>query len=255
MMFKRCHSLLPYFAFWEFAERAAAQPGLSTHFLETRDPRLREQPVFANRFHVTFSEYTKASPFGKGNTNSGSLHFDFEKLRQVWVHGKGQTDNWCQCAGLKTNEACHLISAPSQHENGGGAMYIVHKSLGKCCKLGDYASGFGPLRPDWLRTTNASKGATTKVGDRTCTAWAGGPPGDWFMMISDDWSADERGLPCQYADHFKWWARWFIGMSHVLTFNASSYSESPEPDDIFGLPESNGCEESCPNNAGGWCKA
>jgi len=213
-------------------------------------------PVFSPRFHVNFSEYTammKVLPWQKGGTNTGSLHYDADGRRQVWLHGKGQSDNWCQCAGLKTDEPCTLIAAPSANEAGGGATYVAFKTLKKCCKLGTFEKGFGPLARDWLR--DANKTGQLQVGNRSCTTWAGGPPGDWFMMISDDWSVDGKGRPCQYADHFKWWARAFMGMSHSYTFDDASYSEAAEPDEVFAVPDGIGCDQTCPNTAGGWCKS
>merc|ERR1712232_348277 len=169
------------------------------------------------------------------------------------MDGKGQRDNWCQCSGIKTDEPCALISAPSASEAGGGAMYISYPTIKKCCKLGTYAKGFGPLSRDWLK--DANKTGKLQVGGRSCTTWSGGPPGDWFMMISDDWSIDEQGLPCQYADHFKWWARIFFGISHALTFDIDTYSEAVEPNEVFAVPEGVGCEQDCPNPDGGWCKS
>merc|ERR1712232_269194 len=150
---------------------------------------------------------------------------------------------------------CQVVATPSPNEEGGGAAFILFKSLGKCCKLGSYAKGFGPLRPDWLRLANATKGTPEKVGSRTCTSWAGGPPGDWFMMISDDWSVDEDGKPCKYEDHFKWWAKYILGFRHVITFDETSYSEELEADETFNVPSDLGCDQPCPNKAGEWCSA
>lgn len=214
-----------------------------------------EQPVFATRYHVDFSEASRSvNPLGKVTTSSGSFHYDWENGRELWYHGKGQTDNWCQCAGVVTDEPCHLISARNQSEPGGGAMHAAFPSLGKCCKVGDYAQGFGPLRPDWLRRSNATYLGKKQVGNRTCSTWAGGPPGDWFMMVSDDWSVDEQGRPCTYADHFKWWAKVFLGMEHDINFDAASYSQEVEDDASFVVPVGMGCEEACPNKEG-WCSS
>lgn len=222
---------------------------------DSLNTRTERTPMLSSKFHVNFAEYTamfKPLPWQRGNANNGSLHYDFEGRRQVWFHGKGQRDNWCQCAGLKTDEPCHLIAAPSQGEGGGGATYIAFKSLGKCCKLGTFDKGFGPLRRDWL--SDANKTGQVEVGNRSCNTWSGGPPGDWFMMVSDDWSVDEEGHPCQYSDHFKSWARAIFGMAHTYTFDDTSYSETVELDDVFAVPEGIGCEKECPNTAGGWCK-
>jgi hypothetical protein len=194
----------------------------------------------------------KPFPWQKGNTNTGSFHYDSEAQKEVWFHGKGQTDNWCQCAGLKTDEPCAVVAVPTPSEAGGGARYLVFKSLGQCCKLGTFDKGFGPLRRDWLR--GAKKTSQVKIGNRSCTTWAGGPPGDWFTMVSDDWSVDYLGRPCHYADHFKSWARVLLGIAHTLTFDGASYAETVEPDAIFALPEGIDCEQDCPNTAGKWCK-
>mmetsp|Transcript_58533 Transcript_58533/g.152154 ORF Transcript_58533/g.152154 Transcript_58533/m.152154 type:complete len:425 (-) Transcript_58533:85-1359(-) len=220
------------------------------------DTKTVQTPILSSRFHVGFVEYTamlKPLPWQHGKTNSGSVHYDFEGRRQVWFHGKGQTDNWCQCAGLKTDEPCHLIAAPSQGESGGGATYIAFKTLGKCCKLGAFDQGFGPLRPDWL--SGSKRTGQVRVGNRSCDIWSGGPPGDTFMMVSDDWGVDEKGHPCQYSDHFKSWARVLFGMAHNYTFDDATYSEAVEHDDVFAIPSGIGCENECPNTAGGWCKA
>lgn len=238
------------------ANYASASPCLICHSIDSdwNDTAPGgEQPVLASQFHVSFSETTKESPLSGKKTNFGSFHLDAENHRMAWVHGKGHGDVWCQCAGLQTNEECHLISSPSSGEGGGGATYVVFKSLNKCCKLGNYAQGFGPLRPDWLQVSNATKFATVKVGGKTCTTWSGGPPGDSFNMISDLWSVDEEGLPCQYQDQFKWWSKLFLGSYHVIVFNSSSYAEAPEEDDVFSIPAN--CEDHCqyPKSAATWC--
>eukprot|EP00929_Paragymnodinium_shiwhaense_P102479 TRINITY_DN6567_c0_g1_i1.p1 TRINITY_DN6567_c0_g1~~TRINITY_DN6567_c0_g1_i1.p1 ORF type:complete len:265 (-),score=69.19 TRINITY_DN6567_c0_g1_i1:788-1582(-) len=220
-----------------------------------------EAPVFPKKFHINFDEVSSmrrtSFPFTVDTrTNKGSFHYDVANGREVWIHGKGQGDNWCQCAGSDTDAECRLMSVPADKEDGGGAMWVVFPTLKKCCKVGPYASGFGPLRPDWLRVTKAKKSqpATKHVGGRKCTTWEGGPPGDTFMMLSDDWSFDEQGLPCTYTDHFKPWAARVFGASHVLTFDAASYSEEGEAEDVFALPAGMSCEETCPNKEG-WCKA
>eukprot|EP00927_Polykrikos_kofoidii_P023003 TRINITY_DN2130_c0_g1_i1.p1 TRINITY_DN2130_c0_g1~~TRINITY_DN2130_c0_g1_i1.p1 ORF type:complete len:423 (+),score=67.05 TRINITY_DN2130_c0_g1_i1:89-1357(+) len=211
-------------------------------------------PKWAPRFHIDYTEYTsmmKPFPWQKGTVNNGSLHYDVEKMRQVWIHGKGQSDNWCMCSGVDTDESCSLVAAPSSSEDGGGATYVIFKSIGKCCKLGTFAKGFGPIAQDWL--SDATKLGDEAVGEQTCTTWSGGPPGDWFMMVSDDWSVDAQGRPCKYADHFKTWAKILLGMQHYYTFDLESYSEAAELDDVFVVPEGMGCEEECPNKQG-WCK-
>eukprot|EP00929_Paragymnodinium_shiwhaense_P102480 TRINITY_DN6567_c0_g1_i2.p1 TRINITY_DN6567_c0_g1~~TRINITY_DN6567_c0_g1_i2.p1 ORF type:complete len:233 (-),score=60.17 TRINITY_DN6567_c0_g1_i2:355-1053(-) len=188
-----------------------------------------EAPVFPKKFHINFDEVSSmrrtSFPFTVDTrTNKGSFHYD--------------------------------VACGWRGEDGGGAMWVVFPTLKKCCKVGPYASGFGPLRPDWLRVTKAKKSqpATKHVGGRKCTTWEGGPPGDTFMMLSDDWSFDEQGLPCTYTDHFKPWAARVFGASHVLTFDAASYSEEGEAEDVFALPAGMSCEETCPNKEG-WCKA
>lgn len=73
------------------------------------------KPIMASRFHVTFKEYTHGlKPWGDGTYNVGSLHYDVgsDVARTVWSHGKGQTDNWCQCAGISTAEECDLLALP-----------------------------------------------------------------------------------------------------------------------------------------------
>merc|ERR1712185_89706 len=106
--------------------------------------------------------------------------------------------------------------------------------------------GFAPLSPDWLVRSNATYTGTKEVEGRTCYTWAGGPPGDWFMMVSDDWSVDENNHPCFYEDHFKTFARVIFGMRHTLTFHADTYSEAIESDDVFSPPAGVSCAESCP---------
>jgi len=130
-------------------------------------------------------------------------------------------------------------------------MYIYFKTLGKCCTLGTYDQGFGPLATDWLK--DATKVGVEQVENKTCTTWSGGPPGDWFMMVSDDWSVDEHGRPCKYKDHFKSWAKTLLGMEHYINFHTDTYSETAEDDSVFEVPEGVGCEQACPNKAGGWC--
>lgn len=224
-----------------------------TILIDTEGP-----PVMAQRFHIEYTEYTAEAfhYFSAAIQNNGSFHYDIANHRSVWVHGKGQVDNWCQCAGLKenTHASCSIVAAPSDKESSGGATYLVFKDIKKCCKLGTYEKGFGPLKPNWLSDANKSGSFTANDG-RACTTWQGGPPGDWFMMISDDWSVDEQGRPCRYEDNFKWFARHIFGVSHYYDFHADTYSEEAEPDDVFNVPEGMGCEQDCPNTAGGWCSA
>eukprot|EP00931_Biecheleriopsis_adriatica_P089458 TRINITY_DN63583_c0_g1_i1.p1 TRINITY_DN63583_c0_g1~~TRINITY_DN63583_c0_g1_i1.p1 ORF type:complete len:258 (-),score=39.75 TRINITY_DN63583_c0_g1_i1:135-908(-) len=214
-------------------------------------------PVFAERWHMSFSEETSMRnmkfPFNLNvSRNTGSFHYDYQGRREVWVHGQGQRDNWCQCAGIDTAEECNVMSVPSAAEEGGGAMYLVFPKLERCCKVGPYAHGFGPLRPDWLRVANATRLPPKAVDTRTCTTFSAGPPGDTFMMISDDWSFDERGLPCTYSDHFKSFARRIFGLSHDIVFDASTYSEEVESEAMFALPSNQNCDQVCPNKEG-WC--
>lgn len=154
---------------------------------------------------------------------------------------------------MKSDEPCHLISTQSETEPH-GAMYILFKNLKKCCKLGPYSMGFGPLRPDFLQVDDATFAGQTQVGSQVCNTWAAPHPGDWFTMVSDDWSVLPDGTPCAYQDHFKTWAH-LAGMRHNLTFNVASYSEDDESDEVFSLPDGMICEETCPNKAGKWCTA
>lgn len=241
-----------------FAATAMALPHLALGGLRATDEAAMVvtdvvPPILAPRFNMDFSEVEHSFGWGAGTSNKGSFHYDYPGERQVWLHGKGHSNNWCQCAGVQTDEACHLISAKTS-DDPEGAMYVAFKSLNKCCKLGPWAQGFGPLRPDWLRLTNATVAGTKQVGNKVCTTWASAHPGDWFMMVSDDWSVDSTGRLCAYEDHFKFWARW-LGMHHELTFDSSSYSEDAEADEVFSVPKGIGCEETCPNTAGEWCKA
>eukprot|EP00420_Gonyaulax_spinifera_P023096 CAMPEP_0197891842 /NCGR_PEP_ID=MMETSP1439-20131203/29830_1 /TAXON_ID=66791 /ORGANISM="Gonyaulax spinifera, Strain CCMP409" /LENGTH=318 /DNA_ID=CAMNT_0043511977 /DNA_START=30 /DNA_END=984 /DNA_ORIENTATION=+ len=199
------------------------------------------QPVLASRFHATFTEHTHGlKPWGQDSVNTGSYHYDFAKGRQVWSHGKGQGDNWCQCAGLSTDEPCDLLATKELET--AGATYAIFKSLNKCCKIGDWAHGFGPLRPDWLRATNATYLGEKKVGNRTCFEWAGGPPGDWFTMISDDWSLDAKGVPCTYEDKFKtFWKA--LGLKHIMFFDEESYSEDAEEAEVMAIPSGMDCSQ------------
>eukprot|EP00928_Gymnodinium_smaydae_P083164 TRINITY_DN66416_c0_g1_i1.p2 TRINITY_DN66416_c0_g1~~TRINITY_DN66416_c0_g1_i1.p2 ORF type:complete len:308 (+),score=49.59 TRINITY_DN66416_c0_g1_i1:155-1078(+) len=213
-----------------------------------------KRPVFESRFHVTFDEVTHGlNPFAPDITNAGSFHYDIVNGRQVWSHGKGQVDNWCECAGLSSDEPCDLV-ATKDGPDPDGATYIVYRTLGKCCKLGDYAHGFGPLRPDWLVKTNASFRGEITVGGRTCYSWAAGPPGDWFMMNDDLWTVDADGLPCVYEDDFKSIPR-MLGMKHILTFDRTSYSTSTNDESAYKTPDNLDCSAMCPNKAGSWCLA
>merc|ERR1711862_870102 len=134
--------------------------------------------------------------------NSGSVHYDFDNLRQVWSHGKGQDDNWCQCSGFDTDEPCDIL-ATKELDEPEGASYLVYKTLNKCCKLGKYEKGFGPLRPDWLTKVNPTFVQEKTVGSRNCYEWASGAAGDWFMMKSGNWAVDKDGISCTYQDVFK----------------------------------------------------
>ncbi|CAJ1382705.1 unnamed protein product [Effrenium voratum] len=208
------------------------------------------KPVLPSRFHVTFQEYTRGMhPWGKGATNAGALHYDFEKLRALWRHGKGQTDNWCQCAGLKTDEQCDLLALPETK-----TLVALFRTLSpaSCCTIGNWSQGFGPLRPDWLVQSNASLVGTSNEGNRTCYEWASDHPGDWFTMISDNWALDAHGIPCTYEDKFKRVFR-LLGLKHQLTFDLASYDTSPEPDEMFAVPAGVDCSKKCPNKEG-WCK-
>lgn len=212
-----------------------------------------ERPTFANAFHVEFDEVTHGlNPFGKAVVNKGSFHYDFVNERQAWIHGKGQADNWCECANLKSDEECSVF-ATKELDEPDGAEYIIYKTLGKCCKLGTYAQGYGPLRPDWLPLSNATYMGSSVVGNRTCYEWAAGPPGDWFLMTSDDWAVDKDGIPCFYKDHFKWFPA-KLGMKHILTFDSATYAVEEEADDAFSVPNGMDCSAACTGTQG-WCKA
>eukprot|EP00929_Paragymnodinium_shiwhaense_P092738 TRINITY_DN5272_c0_g1_i2.p1 TRINITY_DN5272_c0_g1~~TRINITY_DN5272_c0_g1_i2.p1 ORF type:complete len:192 (+),score=27.67 TRINITY_DN5272_c0_g1_i2:30-605(+) len=88
-----------------------------------------EPPVFAKRFNMNFKEESSmrrtSFPFTVDTKhNDGSFHYDFDNRREVWVHGKGQGDNWCQCAGTNTDDECHLKSVPSKDQPGGGWVLL-----------------------------------------------------------------------------------------------------------------------------------
>jgi len=210
------------------------------------------KPIMASRFHVTFKEYTHGlKPWGDGTYNVGSLHYDVgsDVARTVWSHGQGQTDNWCQCAGVNTAEKCDLLALPETK-----TTVALFKTLSppQCCTIGTWSQGFGPLRPDWLLRGNATLVSTFKVGNRTCYEWASHHPGDWFTMVSDNWSLDAKGVPCVYEDRFNAVFR-RLGLAHKLTFDIVSYDTAPETDDIFAIPKGIDCSRSCPNKKG-WCK-
>ncbi|CAE7039684.1 unnamed protein product [Symbiodinium sp. CCMP2592] len=82
--------------------------------------------------------------------------------------------------------------------------------------------------------------------------WASYHPGDWFTMVSDNWSLDAKGVPCVYEDKFNAVFR-RLGLAHKLTFDIVSYDTAPETDDIFAIPKGVDCSRSCPNKKG-WCK-
>eukprot|EP00658_Telonema_sp_P-2_P024561 TRINITY_DN19874_c0_g1_i10.p1 TRINITY_DN19874_c0_g1~~TRINITY_DN19874_c0_g1_i10.p1 ORF type:complete len:232 (-),score=36.08 TRINITY_DN19874_c0_g1_i10:221-916(-) len=211
-------------------------------------------PTWPNQFHVEYTEYShQLHPWGNGTTNQGSLHYDFTNRRQLFVHGEGQTDNWCQCAGTGTDDECHLLSAVGASGNSSeGSMIAWFPALAKCCTIGNWDHGFGPIRPDWLVAGNSTHVGPKKVDGRMCDEWANNHPGDYFMMTSDNWSQDSNGVPCDYVDTFKKWVR-VLGMRHSLTFDPSSYSTAAEGDAVFARPTVD-CSESCPNKQG-WCTA
>ena len=80
---------------------------------------------------------------------------------------------WCQCAGLKTDEQCDLYSV---RHNGTAGMFAVFEESSRCCKIGDWAYGFGPIRPDWLSLTNATFEGNKTVNGRSCLTWASHHP-------------------------------------------------------------------------------
>lgn len=211
-------------------------------------------PIWPARFHALFTEYTHdMEPWSSGAYNNGSFHYDYARRRQLWSHGKGQTNNWCQCAGLKTDSQCDLYSVSV---NGTSGMFAVHADEGHCCKIGDWGFGFGPIRPDWLVLSNSTfLGNKTMPDGRVCPMWASGTVGDWFMMVSDNWSQDAEGTPCLYEDQFKTIPHG-LGMRHTLTFDAASYSTGAEDDATFTIPPSvvDACQQTCPNKEG-WCSA
>ena len=208
-------------------------------------------PTWPERFHVTFQEYTHdLVPWHNGSYNKGSFHYDHKQTRQLWSHGDGQTNNWCQCAGLQTSALCNLHSL---ERNGTGGMFAVFPTLNHCCMIGDFAHGFGPIRPDWLVRTNATFGGNQTVGGRNCPMWRSHHPGDWFMMKSDDWSQDDDGVPCVYEDHFRDVPH-ALGMKHTLTFDSTTYFTEAEADSIFDIPVGILCDKTCPNKEK-WCQA
>lgn len=210
-------------------------------------------PVFPARFHISFAESSRSmNPFGPYINNSGSYHYDYASGRQLWSHGKGQVDNWCQCAGLKTDEQCDLHALKLES---GGATYAVFKSMSlpTCCKIGDFAHGFGPLRPDWMKLGNATFVGEKQVNGKTCYEWAVAHPGDWITMVSDNWSVDADGQPCTYENIFNTPFH-LLGLYHMITFDSATYGTNEESVDVFALPSNLDCEAECPNKHG-WCTA
>ena len=171
----------------------------------------------------------------------------------VFKHGKGQYNNWCECAGVSGNEsqsACEVMSIQTPHP--GGAAYILFRSINKCCRLSDWEHGFGPIRPDWLtRPANATRFLGQHMqGNRTCFRWSNPNHGN-PLMVADDWSQDANGVPCSYTDMFSWWAK-DLREAHNLTFDASSYSTTAEHDGVFSIPAGMDCSRTCPN-LHTWC--
>jgi len=201
-------------------------------------------PVWPVRWHVQFNESTHGYSSANTTYNSGSLHYDFANDRQLFSHGDGQTDNWCQCAGLKTTSHCDLYSIK-------GAMYAAFPSEKKCCKVNE-GIGFGPLRPNWLQMSEATNTGTTEVAGRNCSVWSTPHPGDKYTMKADVWSQDAQGVPCTYTDIFKS----IYPMTHQLVFNKPTFSTAAEADTVFELPDTlaSACEQDCPNKMG-WCNA
>jgi len=233
----------------------AASPGLRVAHVEAQ-VRDAPPPVWPKRFHASFSEISHGvNPFSSDTTSNGSYHYDFESGRELWSHGKGQTDNWCQCAGLKTDERCDILTDPKA-----GARVALFRTLSppRCCTIGGFDIGFGPIRPDWLRLTNATfaveKTYLGANGPRKCLEWASMKPGDWFMMVSDNWSQDEKGVPCRYVDTFKTWVRWTLRLKHEVVFDEASYGTEAEPDEVFAIPAGVDCSAKCPNKEG-WCNS
>ena len=209
-----------------------------------------EPPVWPERFHVQFEEYTEQ--FTTHRTERGSFHLDYVNERMRWEHGKGQYNNWCECAGLPANEsaiACDVLSVRSKWD-AEGAAYIMFQSLNFCCRLAGWDKGFGPIRPDWLtRPVNATFMGSQLERNRTCYRWANMNHGNPLMQ-ADEWSEDAMGVPCSYKDRFAWWSRGFE--AHNLTFDATTYSTDAEPDGVFDIPPSMDCSKKCPNRHT-WC--
>eukprot|EP00930_Biecheleria_cincta_P011105 TRINITY_DN11362_c0_g1_i1.p1 TRINITY_DN11362_c0_g1~~TRINITY_DN11362_c0_g1_i1.p1 ORF type:complete len:287 (-),score=50.05 TRINITY_DN11362_c0_g1_i1:102-905(-) len=216
------------------------------------DSRAALPPVLASRFHMNFQEYTHGlKPWGPGVINNGSFHYDFREDGNhncLWSHGKGQSDNWCQCADFGVGEQCDILSLAETK-----TTVAMFKTLQppRCCTIGDWAHGFGPLRPDWLVNTNATLVGVKQIGDRTCYEWASPHPGDWFTIVSDNWSLDAKGLPCTYEDRFNGVFK-ALGLAHKIIFDEKSYDTSPE--DLFKVPGDLDCSEPCANKKG-WCQA
>ena len=58
---------------------------------------------------------------------SDSLHLDYPASRMRWSHGKGQYNNWCQCAGLpssEASEACDILSIRTAQDPAGAACVL-----------------------------------------------------------------------------------------------------------------------------------
>ena len=145
--------------------------------------------------------------------------------------------------------ACEILSIKSTLDPA-GATYITFPGLNHCCRVSDWAHGFSPIRPDWLtRPTPASFLGSHQQGNRTCYQWSSHHHGN-PLMIADNWSQDEEGVPCSYKDQFSWWATPWQG--HNLTFDASTYSTAPEADDLFAIPTGMDCSQKCPNQHT-WC--
>lgn len=208
-------------------------------------------PVWSPRFHIDFVEYTHQLQTAK--SEKGSFHLDYYNERMRWAHGKGQFNNWCECAGLPQDEArsaCDIMSLKTAQDPA-GAAYVIFRELNKCCRLAGWEKGFSPIRPDWLtRPANATVflGQHEENG-RTCYRWVNPNHGN-PLMKGDEWSEDAEGVPCSYTDKFAWWAEKFEG--HNLTFDPASFSKDLEGDEIFEIPAGMDCTKTCPNRHT-WC--
>ena len=177
----------------------------------------------------------------------------------TYVHGAGQSNNFCACAsaagataddgpssrsgGVESPE-CRLVFASD------GWMRVFFPGAAppgaqQCCQLCTAEEGCGLLLPDWLARANATYAGPEAVEGRECDAWRAEG-----AVATDEWLVERQGArrPCAYREHFSFPSGTY---DHQLAFDAEGYRPGVVDEKLLDYPAN--CNKRCPKVFGQTC--